>query len=127
MKKKLVEKDGIDACICKATGKVYADGSIILTAGAKDELSKRGITIVYGPKPETAACPPGCTCEACTAKAHACPPDCTCPACTAAAEADLERLMLGVAAMLKTEYGVEDLEQLQAISWQVAKTIRENI
>jgi hypothetical protein len=35
--------------------------------------------------------------------------------------------MLGVAAMLKTEYGVDDLEKLQAISWQVAKTIRENI
>lgn len=123
MKKKLVEKDGIDACICKATGKVYVDGSIILTAGAKDELSKRGIAIVYGPKPETAACPPGCTCEACAAKAHSCPPGCTCAACTA----DLERLMLGVAAMLKTEYGVDDLEKLQAISWQVAKTIRENI
>ena len=56
MAKKLVGIDNLDAAICQASGKIYVDGSIILTPGAKDELIKRGIPIVYGPKPELLGC-----------------------------------------------------------------------
>lgn len=118
MKKQLVEKNGIEACICKATGKVYADGSFLLTPGARDELSRRGIAIVNGPRPEAAPCLSGCTCEVCTPQSENGNAGCT---------ADLELLLLGVAALLKTEYGVHDQEMLKAISCQVVKTIRENL
>lgn len=52
MGKKLVGVNCLDEHICQSSKKIYADGSIILTPGAKDELKNRGISIVYGPKPE---------------------------------------------------------------------------
>ncbi|TYT74294.1 hypothetical protein [Desulfobotulus mexicanus] len=133
MGKTLVGIKNLEEHICKDSCKIYIDGSIILTPGAKDELRSRGITIVYGPKPEAAAaCPPGCTCEVCSAKAKGgCPAGCTCPACMEAAlrsgAAGLESLILGIAGMLKTQYGISDPAQLMAISSKVVKTIRDNL
>ncbi|WP_174408915.1 hypothetical protein [Desulfovibrio psychrotolerans] len=134
MKKKLVGADNLDSFICKADGKLYADGSVILTAGARDELSRRGIAVEYGPRPGAGAyapahgdcppgytCPPGCTCAACAAGAVA--------ACTAeaAGHTDLEGLVLGVAAILKNEFGIHDPEELKAVSCEAVKVIRDNI
>ncbi|SCY24089.1 hypothetical protein [Desulfoluna spongiiphila] len=51
MAKKLVSEKGVDEII--VGGSVYMDGSIILTPGAKDVLRNKGVTIVYGPRPET--------------------------------------------------------------------------
>ena len=116
MKKELVGVDNLEACICRETGSVYIDGSIILTPGAKDELSKRGIAVVYGPRPggapraATQACPPGCTCKACCGKGM-----------------DVERLILGVACILKEEYGIHDPAELHRISCQVVKIIQNNV
>ncbi len=127
MKKKLVGVECLNEYICQSSNKLYADGSIILSPGAKDELAKRGVTIVYGPRPDAAqGCPPGCTCPACMA-AQACPHGCTCAECTATMDKDLERLFYAVAAMLKTEYGITDHEQLKKISCQVVKTLKANI
>ena len=112
MKKKLVGIDNLEAYICQTTGKLYADSSVILTSGAKDELSKRGVAIVYGPKPDTYA-HAGCTCAACTAAKSAC--------------ADLENLLISVAAVLKKQYGVNDPEQLKTMSCEIVKTIKENV
>jgi len=105
MGKKLVGVDGLDAAVCHASGKMYVDGSIILTPGAKDELTRRGIAVVYGPNPHAPQCAPD---------ARACPPG-------------LEDLILAVSGILKTQYGIEDPEQLRAMSRQVVDTIRENI
>ncbi len=128
MKKQLVEAGNVEAYICKDTGTLYADGTLVLTPGAKDELSRRGVAVVYGPRPGTACCPPGCTCPACCA-GGVCPPGCTCPACCAggAYDAETERLMLAVAVVLRDEFGVKDLGTLKETSCKVAKAMRGNM
>lgn len=105
MKKKLVEAGGVDPYICPDSGKFYADETMILTPGAKDELGKRGVAIVHGPMPEPA--------KACAAQE---------PCAQSAND-----LLVAVAAMVKDEFGVEDPEQLKAITCQAVKTIKENI
>lgn len=50
MGKKLVNEKGVEAHI--VGGSFYMDGSVILTPGAKDVLRNKGVTIVYGAKPE---------------------------------------------------------------------------
>ncbi|BCS95511.1 hypothetical protein DSLASN_11430 [Desulfoluna limicola] len=50
MAKKLVSDKGVEALI--VGGNFYMDGTIILTPGAKDVLRNKGVTIVYGPRPE---------------------------------------------------------------------------
>lgn len=143
MGKILVTVKNLADHICHADGKLYMDGSLILTAGARDELKTLGITVVYGKRPEPAVCPPGCTCPACIkaaqapepqvpeAPVRACPPGCTCPACTRAAQTceatAFETLILAIAGILKSQYGITDPAQLMGISSQVVKTIRENI
>ena len=142
MKKQLVEAGNVDAYICKETGTLYLDGTLLLTPGAKDELSRRGVAVAYGPRPGTACCPPGCTCPACCA-GGVCPPGCTCPACCAsghcppgctcagcaggAYDAETERLMLAVAVVLRDEFGVKDLGTLKETSCKVAKAMRGNM
>ena len=119
MAKKLIQVGDLDCVICN--GKVYADGSIILTPGARDELSKRGVAIVYGPKPESAAraesvaeCPAGCACPACIGKSGL---DCT----------TLDALTRSVSEILKKQYHITDEEQLKRLSRQALQTIRDNI
>ncbi len=130
MKKKLIEVCNLDDYICQTTGKIYIDGTLLLTPGAKDELSKKGIGIVYGPKPET--------------EVHASEPHQEDPHADAHADEhnthghghddhkgkaveDLEGLLLAVAAMLKNQYGVTDPEELKKLSCQVVKSIHEHI
>lgn len=130
MKKQLVEADNVAAFICQESGKLYADGSLLLTAGAKDELARRGIAIVYGAKPQTgASCPPGCLCPGCAPKG--CPPGCTCQGCAATECAgqtpQAERLMLAVAVMLKEQYGIHDLATLKEMSMRVMLAIRNTL
>ncbi|WP_300671295.1 hypothetical protein [Desulfoluna sp.] len=50
MAKKLVSEKDVETLVCG--GNFYMDGSIILTPGAKDFLRNKGVTIVYGAKPE---------------------------------------------------------------------------
>ncbi len=117
MKKKLVGADCIDEHICQPDNKLYADGSIILSPGAKDALAKRGVSIVYGPRP-----------DACNASVPlVCAPGCTCAVCTGGMGKGLERLFYAVAATLKTEYGITDHEQLKELSCQVLMTLKANI
>ena len=52
----LITKDNIDTRISPADHRFYADSGIILTPGAKDELKKRNIRIVYAPMPNVDAC-----------------------------------------------------------------------
>ncbi len=99
MKKQLIEKDGIDARICKETGSIHVDGSILFTPGARDELRRRGIPIVNSPAPGASR------------------------ACAEHASADVEALLLGVAAIAKKNFGVDDPEALKTISCSVVNAL----
>ncbi len=105
MKKQLVEQGDVAARICKETRTFYADSSVILTPGAKDELNRLGVSIVYGPCPDTHCC----------------------AGTDAASAVDVEALLVGVAAMLKSEYGVEDPETLKSVSCEVVRTIKNTL
>ncbi len=116
MKKKLVATECLDEHIFQADKTLYADQSIILTPGAKDELARQGVTVVYGPKPEhlsgNGTCPAGCTCTACAVQPVG---------------SEYEQLFYAMAAMLQTEYGITDQEELRKISAEALKIIKENI
>ena len=51
MGKKLVSEEAVEGFV--VGDKFYMDGTVILTPGAKDVLRNKGVTIVYGEKPET--------------------------------------------------------------------------
>ena len=107
MKRTLVAKGEIDPYICSETKTFYADETMILTPGAKDELSRRGIKVVRGKRPQPAP-------AQCDGTAGPC-------------DEGLKELLVAVAALVKTEFGVEDPEAIRAISCQAVKTIKENI
>lgn len=114
MKKELVTVRNIDDFLCRREKKIYVDvKSIILTAGAKDELGKRGIVIINGPCPEAPTC-----------RAH----ESLAPGNTdQMQDTDFERLFYGVAATLQSEYGINDLELLKSVSLKAAQIIKENV
>lgn len=109
MKKKLVEVRNLESFICQANGAIYIDDTMLLTPGAKDELSKRRIKIVRNAKPSA-------SCGADTCPARMCG--------GVAEESDYERLLYGVAAMVQKEYGIDDPQQLKDISCQIVKTLK---
>jgi len=105
MKKQLVEAGDINAHISHDGTTFYADNSMILTPGAKDALSNKGIVIVHGSRPEQE--------EACCSETPCTP--------------EMEDLLIAVGAMIKNEFGINDPETLKALTCQAVKTIRENI
>lgn len=112
MKKTLVEVKTLDEHICVKDNAIYLDGSIILTPSARDELNKRGIVIVHGsPKESDAAqCAIDCTCEECIKQA---------------ANGSTEKFFYSIAAILKQDFGVEDIKQLQEMSCRIVKAINK--
>ncbi|MDO5536486.1 MAG: hypothetical protein Q4F72_03010 [Desulfovibrionaceae bacterium] len=131
MKKELITADNLDAYICKADGRLYVCQGRLLTPGAKDELSKRHVCVVYGPEPQPApaapepaagSCRSGCCCG--TGRTFYVGPE----EGTSLSMADsLESLSIAVAAMLKSRYGVTDPEELRAKTVEALRTIRDNI
>lgn len=123
MKKKLIRVDNLDEFICKESGKVHVDGNTILTPGAKDELTKRGIGIVYDRRSRPVGAAPG------QPGGKGCPPGCKCPLCTQAKSraAAVEDLLISVAAVLKKDYGIKDPDELRSKSISVVKSIKESL
>jgi len=113
MKKQLVVVKNLDSYICQACATIYVTKSMILTPGAKDELNKRNICIVYGEAPSDVVC---------TTVAE--PTD---PAPKMTDEENMERLFYGVAAMAKEELGIDDPETLKNISIKIVDTLRKSI
>lgn len=112
MKKTLVEVKTLDKHICVKDNAIYLDGSIILTPSARDELTKRGIAILHGSPAESDETP--------------CPIDCTCEGCIEqVATGSTEKFFYSVAAILKQDFGVEDVQQLQEMSCRIVKTINK--
>ncbi|WP_375751003.1 hypothetical protein [Vibrio sp. HN007] len=112
MKKTLVEVKTLDKHICVKDNAIYLDGSIILTPSARDELNKRGVSILHGapPESEVVECPADCTCDACIEQA---------------ATGSTEKLFYSVAAILKQDFGVEDVQQLQEMSCRIVNAVNK--
>ncbi|WP_419176655.1 hypothetical protein [Desulfosediminicola sp.] len=113
MKKILIEKGDLESYICQANGTIYVDETMILTPGAKDALSEQKISIVR---------------EA--GLGGKCDKDAGCPAggCKAETEnADIDPMLLGVAAILKNDYGVSDPEQLRETTCRIVETLKKTI
>lgn len=116
MKKQLVEAGNLDAFICQATSALYADSSMILTPGAKDELARRHIAIIREKKP-FASCGAReiCPVQACDPQLQSTGGS---PSC------EDERLLLGVAAMVKEEFGIDDSRLLYDMSTQFVRVLK---
>ena len=114
MKKTLILVDNLDEFICKESNTIHLDAGMILTAGAKDELTRRHVSIVRGAAPER-----DCGRRACVVRA--------CVAAAANPHADVERLVHDVAATLQKEYGITDPAELKAASLKAVETIRKNL
>ena len=124
MKKTLVCVDTLDEHICKAEHKLYMEGKI-LTASAKDELTKRGVAIVFGPEPSVESHPASASETWETTVAACC--------CQKAAEScsglspELEQVVQGLAAVIKEQCGISDPAQLRVLSLEAAEVIRKNL
>lgn len=115
MAKKLVKAGSVKEFICKDTGKFYAQKDMILTPGAKDELREMGVKIEYGPKPEVKKCDKEeITVEKPVEEEKA-------------FSLSAENILLGIAAILKNEYGITDPDQLMKVSIEVVNIIKENL
>ncbi len=142
MKKELITVDNVNNYICKQDGKLYVFGNRLLTAGAKDELGRRRVTVVYGPEPVVApAAVPASSCSSAAGtpcgKSHgACRGGCNCgsaitPGIAAGAPlgsyTSVESLALALATMLKEKYGVTDPAELKDLTAKALKAIRDNM
>lgn len=142
MKKELITVDNVNNYICKQDGKLYVFGNRLLTAGAKDELGRRRVTVVYGPEPVVApAAAPASSCSSAAGtpcgKSHGtCRGGCNCssaitPGIAAGAPlgsyTSVESLALALATMLKEKYGVTDPAELKDLTAKALKAIRDNM
>lgn len=106
MKKTLVEVKNLDEHICAHDNAIYMDGSLILMPSARDELNKRGVVIIHGAPQSKVACSEDCTCDVCIQQV---------------ANGETESFFYTVAAMLKQDFGIEDVSQLQQMSCRIVK------
>ncbi|NDV23303.1 hypothetical protein [Desulfovibrio sp. JC022] len=114
MKKKLIEAGNLDSFVCPDSDTLYVDNTMLLTPGAKDELRKRKISIA---RVEDAA----------AAVAEAGNGGCGNPDCTKDVCDECEDLVMGIAVLLKEEYGITDLGQLKEMSFKLAEAVKGNI
>ena len=125
MKKELISVENLDAFICRQDGKLYVSRNRILTPGAKDELHRRGVSVVSGEDPAPAVQPQAACRGGCGAgKTFFVGPEEGTPFTTASS---LESLSIAVASMLRKQYGVTDPEQVRSMTVEALKTIRDNI
>ena len=146
MKKELITVDNVNNYISKQDGKLYVFGNRLLTAGAKDELGRRRVAVVYGPEPvaaPVAAAKPAAAATAAPASSCACGKShgscrggCNCgsaitPGIAAGAPlgsyTSVESLALALASMLKDKYGVTDPAELKELTAKALKAIRDNM
>ena len=105
MGKTLITLDNIDEFVC--CGKLAMDSTKIITAGARDELTKRGIEVVYG-KAEGQCC-----CHEQAHGHHDAQPN--------------EELLVGVAAIIRQHYGITDPETLKKVTLETVAAIGKDL
>jgi hypothetical protein len=112
MGKTLITQENLDQFVHGKT--LDMDGSKIITAGARDELTKRGIDIVYG---EAA-------CAACGHEAHADHGHASHGHAETPSEGDCpEELLIGVAAIIRQHYGITNPDELRRITLETVRAI----
>lgn len=117
MKKTLIQAKDLDNYVCKAAPKIFIDvSSTLLTPGAKDELRKRGVSILPGSCPKAGVC-----------ALHSGAGENASSMADSIRDPAFEKLIFSVAAILQTEYGITDLEQLQTLSAKAAEAIRKHV
>ncbi len=126
MKKTLICVENLEQHICRAGGKLYLNGAI-LTPGARDELAKRRIAVLPGPCPDVSSCPLRAAAQTCLAGCGEGAGNGGPAAGAENAEAVLARLTLGIAAVLKKDYGVTDPTRIQELAFKAIQVVRDNI
>lgn len=107
MKKELISASQLDSFTCLHGPRIYADPAhYILSPGAKDELTRRHIEIVYGPCPDYPSC--GHTMGG-------------------QPSGGVDDFTISVAAVLKKDYGISDPDKLREMTLQVVKTLKDSI
>lgn len=112
MGKTLITLENLDQFVHGKT--LVMDSSKILTAGARDELTKRGVEVAYG-ETGCAACghdPHADHCHADHSHAANCPAD----KCH-------EELLIGVAAIIKQHYGITNPDELRKVTLDTVRAI----
>lgn len=126
MKKKLVEVNTLKSYVCEANSRIYVDKTMILTPGARDELSKRKIEIIRDTVPEFTSCgAASCPARLCVDNVNVLDATPDTKSTKSSDDADMERLFYGVAAMVKEEFGIEDHQQLKDISCKIVTALKE--
>ena len=105
MGKTLITLDNIDEFVC--CGKLAMDSTKIITAGARDELTKRGIEVFYGEAEGQ------CCCHEQAHGHHEAQPD--------------EDLLVGVAAIIRQHYGITDPEMLKKVTLETVAAIGKDL
>ena len=111
MGKTLITLENIDEFVC--CGKLAMDSTKIITAGARDELTKRGIEVVYG-EAEGQCCCHGHDHAHDHAHDHHGP------------QHD-EELLIGVAAIIRQHYGITDPETLKKVTLETVAAIGKDL
>ena len=111
MGKTLITLENIDEFVC--CGKLAMDSTKIITAGARDELTKRGIEVVYG-EAEGQCCCHGHDHAHDHAHDHHGP------------QHD-EELLVGVAAIIRQHYGITDPETLKKVTLETVAAIGKDL
>ena len=109
MGKTLITLENIDEFVC--CGKLAMDSTKIITAGARDELTKRGIEVVYG-EAEGQCCFHELTHD--HELGHHAP------------QHD-EELLVGVAAIIRQHYGITDPETLKKVTLETVAAIGKDL
>ncbi|MDY0258952.1 MAG: hypothetical protein RBR41_04720 [Desulfovibrio sp.] len=108
MSKTLITVDNLQDYV---TGnRLTMDGSKILTAGARDELTRRGIEVTWADAPAESCC--GCGCG-----------DHKAENATACHSPEQEELLIGVAAIIKQHYNITDPEELKKVTLETVAAI----
>jgi len=108
MGKKLIGCNCLDQYICREEMRVYLDSSLILSPGAKDELHRRGVEIVYSARP--------------VEREKASPPE-KCNTPEPGAGSNDRVLIEKIVQLLSTDYGLNDKDQIMDVSMRVVDTL----
>ncbi len=111
MGKTLITLDNIDEFVC--CGKLAMDSSKIITAGARDELTKRGIEVVYGEAEGQCCCHGHDHAHDHAHDHHGSQHD--------------EELLIGVAAIIRQHYGITDPEMLKKVTLETVAAIGKDL
>lgn len=123
MAKELITVANLDAYIRKDLGKLFITPNRLITAGAKDELRKRGVQLVYGAEPAPAQ-PAACCPTSCGAGSS---PSGGCGEKAPAGVDTLKRLAAIVVAILREQYGIRDEKEIETIAIKILKAVKNSI